>query len=154
MIIKWYWPKYPKIDGYTCWGRRSACRIFSIITLQAVGVTFPWMITQKMHVKACNYVRTNHSAVLLIWNLLRYILCCDWSSNNLNQSAGRHSSEPRTFCIFLVITLGKVTPTAWKVNVKKFWQVQNKVGFCRGASEQNIISCLKWSKWAQKGPKC
>ena len=29
----------------------------------------------------------------------------------------------------------------------------DKIGFCRGASEQNINSCLKWSKRVQMGPK-
>ena len=35
---KWSDIEYPQIDGNTCWGRRSACRNFFIITFQAVGV--------------------------------------------------------------------------------------------------------------------
>ena len=57
-----------------------------------------------------------------VWNQLRCVLCCDWSSKNLNQSARGHSSEPGTFRIFWEITLRKVIPAAWKVNIKSFDQ--------------------------------
>ena len=34
-----------------------------------------------------------------------------------------------------------------------FLPQMDKIGFCRGVSEQNINSCLKWSKRVQMGPK-
>ena len=34
-----------------------------------------------------------------------------------------------------------------------FLPQMDKIGFCRGASEQNINSCLKWSKRFQMCPK-
>merc|ERR1711994_973615 len=34
-----------------------------------------------------------------------------------------------------------------------FLPQMDKIGFCRGASEENINSCLKWSKRVQMGPK-
>ena len=54
------------------------------------------------------------------WNLL---LCCDWPIKNLNQSAGGHTNEPRTFVSKLSDHLAKrAAPdpnNAWNRNVKR-----------------------------------
>ena len=42
----------------------------------------------------------------------------------------------------------------WTISDKNdFLSQMDKIGFCRGASEQNINSCLKQSKKVQMGPK-
>ena len=42
----------------------------------------------------------------------------------------------------------------WTISDKNdFLPQMDKVGFGRGSSEQNINSCLKWSKRVQMGPK-
>ena len=52
------------------------------------------------------------------------------SSKNLIQSAGGHSSEPMTFRIFRAITLWKVTPAAWKLNIKSSYQFSVDHSMC------------------------
>ena len=50
------------------------------------------------------------------WFLFGLFSKSESQRKNINQSAGRHSSDPRTFRIFFE----KVTPAAWKVNIKMF----------------------------------
>ena len=45
--------------------------------------------------------------ILQVWNLLRYVFCCDWLIQNLNQSGVGHTNEPDTFARSLSHHLGK-----------------------------------------------
>ena len=58
---------------------------------------------------------------------------------------------PLTLCC---VTVKSIRTSQEVADTKMIFLPQmDKVGFCRGASEQNINSCLKWSKRVQMGPK-
>ena len=57
-------------------------------------------------------------------------------------------------CFWPLGTLLGPSGPFWTISEKNdFLPEMDKVGFGRGASEQNINSCLKWSKRVQMGPK-
>ena len=59
----------------------------------------------------------------------------------------------QTKCFWPLGTLLGPSGPFWTISDKNdFLSQMDKVGFCRGASEQNINSCLKWSKRVQMFP--
>ena len=73
------------------------------------------------HLNMCGPITTQH--VFQAWNILRCVLCCDWPIKKLNQSAGEHTNERRTFVGKLSDHLGKRgspdLDSAWNWNLNR-----------------------------------
>ena len=90
------WPKYPKIDGYTCSGRRWTCQNFFTFIFQAVGVFFPRVFTQKMQ-------KVPGSLECLPSDWLRFLL--DQSQQRTHLSANQRE---RYFCFDEYVSLSLI----------------------------------------------
>ena len=128
------WPKNVQI---ICTGPIWPFQSSIWCTIEAFKTNFLRVITQKCkrswdynHVSM--YGPITAQPVFQVWNLLRCILCCDWTSKNLNQSSIGHTSNPWTFCIFKTTISGLILQRILKTTVStlvyvSFWKHVFKV---------------------------